>query len=81
MLLVSTSQSFLLATLQAGYTHLRAWAADVSNWGAVRSDLLAEALGALERRRVIIPFLQLDVRLRALESGPESLHQQGASGP
>lgn len=51
---------------------LRAWTHDLSEFGQVRSDLLAQALAALDAAGVAIPFPQLDVHIHGHGKGPEA---------
>jgi small-conductance mechanosensitive channel len=44
---------------------LRAWTQDISTWGALRSDLFARTLAAMQAAGIEIPYNQLDVHLRS----------------
>ncbi|RYF79363.1 MAG: mechanosensitive ion channel [Comamonadaceae bacterium] len=58
---------------------LRAWTLDIGNWGALRSDMLARTLTAMQAAGIEIPYNQLDVHLRSTpkttdaSSRPEAL--------
>ena len=51
---------------------LRAWTLDAGTWGALRSDLLARTLAAMQAAGIAIPYNQLDVHLRSTPEPPES---------
>ncbi|MGA0569234.1 mechanosensitive ion channel domain-containing protein [Variovorax sp. VNK109] len=42
---------------------LRAWTLNIDNWGALRSELLARILAALQAEGIAIPYPQLDLHL------------------
>ena len=44
---------------------LRAWTQDIGTWGALRSDLFARTLAAMQAAGIEIPYNQLDVHLRS----------------
>lgn len=45
---------------------LRAWTHDIGTWGALRSDLFARTLAAMQAAGIEIPYNQLDVHLRSM---------------
>lgn len=44
---------------------LRAWTQDIGTWSALRSDLFARTLAAMQAAGIEIPYNQLDVHLRS----------------
>ncbi|MBN9410691.1 MAG: mechanosensitive ion channel [Burkholderiales bacterium] len=42
---------------------LRAWTLNIDNWGALRSELMARVLAALQAEGIAIPYPQLDLHL------------------
>ncbi|MGJ7519513.1 mechanosensitive ion channel family protein [Variovorax sp. LT1P1] len=44
---------------------MRAWTQDIGTWGALRSDLFARTLAAMQAAGIEIPYNQLDVHLRS----------------
>lgn len=44
---------------------LRAWTHDIGTWGALRSDLFARTLAAMQAAGIEIPYNQLDIHLRS----------------
>ena len=59
---------------------LRAWTLDAGNWGALRSDLYARTLAAMQAAGIAIPYNQLDVHLRSTPEPAEPPVQRPMPG-
>ena len=59
---------------------VRVWTQDVGGWMALRGELLARVLAALQQAGIGIPYPQMDVHLRSMPEGLEAADRIAAGG-